>query len=293
MERVAHEAIRLDKFLAGELPGVSRSAIARTIDLGLVSVDGVSRKPSFLLRPGSIVLFDLPENREPHSLEPAPEIGLDVPYEDDYLLIVNKPRGLVVHPAPSVKSPTLVHALLARSHSLSSVGGSFRPGIVHRLDKDTTGLMLIAKTDEMHQKLSEGIQMRSVSRVYVCVVRGDVPEENFKVQAPIARSKQNRLKMAVDAAGRDAITHFRLLKRLDVGSLLSATLKTGRTHQIRVHLSAMGYPVLGDAIYSPVELRNVPLQLHSWKLAFAHPASGEQLEVFCPPPSDFIGREFV
>lgn len=285
--------IRLDKFLVDVLPGTSRSSIARSIDSGLVLVDGIVRKPSFLLHPGSVVTFSPPERREPHDLEPAPEIELDVLFEDEHFLIVNKPRGLVVHPAPSVKGPTLVHALLARSHRLSTVGETYRPGIVHRLDKDTTGIMLVAKTDEAHRLLSEGIQNRSISRVYLCVVRGDVSEENFKVQAPIARSKQNRMKMTVDAAGKEAVTRFRLVRRIEAGSLLSASLETGRTHQIRVHLSAIGYPVLGDDVYAPLEIRKMPLQLHSWRLSLIHPVSGVPIEIVCPPPPDFIGSEFV
>ncbi|HEY3780968.1 MAG TPA: RluA family pseudouridine synthase [Fimbriimonadaceae bacterium] len=292
MELVATEAERLDKFLARLMPQHSRSKLAKIADEGKILVNGTARKPSFALRSGDkVVLEDVAEG-EAHDLTPA-DIALDVRYEDEYLLVVNKQRGLAVHPAVSLKEPSLVNALLARSHGLSSAGGSFRPGIVHRLDKDTTGLLLVAKTDNAHVRLAKQIEKRHASRRYVAVAAGNIEHERFDVAASLGRSKKNRLLIAVDPEGKNALTHFKKLARLDSGTLLACSLETGRTHQIRVHLQSMGHPVLGDRLYAPAAYRSVPLQLHAAFMAFEHPISGETIRVFAEPPEDFLGVGLV
>jgi len=238
------------------------------------------------------VELDEPSDALPHPLEAA-DIPLDILYEDDDLLIVDKPRGLASHPATSLKEPSLVNALLARPHSLSEAGGAFRPGIVHRLDKETTGLMVVAKNDFAHVRLARQIASKQAERRYVAVVGGNVETERFVIRAPIARDKQNRLKMAVDPNGKDAVTHVKKLARMEQGTVLAVRLETGRTHQIRVHLRAVGLPVLGDTIYAPRELSHGPLQLHACFLALSHPRSGERIAVYSPPPVDFLGAAAV
>jgi 23S rRNA pseudouridine1911/1915/1917 synthase len=283
---------RLDRFLARLLPQHSRTKLAKLISDGGVLVDGQVQKPAFMLEAGMTVALEELAESAPHDLTPA-AIGLDIVYEDDDLLVVNKPRGLASHPATSLKEPSLVNALLSRSHSLSQTGGSFRPGIVHRLDKETTGLMVVAKNDESHVSLAKQIESKSAERRYVAVVAGDVDREVFSINAPMARDKKDRIKMAVDCRGKEAVTHVKRLARLDRGTLITVRLETGRTHQIRVHLRAVGHPVLGDHIYAPKELAGGPLQLHAAYLALDHPRTGERIAVYASPPTDFAGVEFV
>lgn len=259
---------------------------------GSVSVESTPQKPSFMLRPGMRVILGDPQETAPHDLTPY-DFQLDVRFEDEHLLVVNKSRGMAVHPAPSLKEPSLVNALLARSHGLSHMGGDFRPGIVHRLDKDTTGLILIAKTDSVHAKLARQIETKAAKRRYVAVVAGNVDLDRFDINAPIGRSKRNRLLMAVDPSGKSALTHFKTLGRFPFGTVLAAALETGRTHQIRVHLQSIGHPVLGDRLYAPKEYRANELQLHAAFLAFAHPVSGNVIEVFAEPPESFMGAESI
>jgi 23S rRNA pseudouridine1911/1915/1917 synthase len=294
MTLTADRKERLDRFLSRSLPQHSRSKLTKLIAEGEVLVDGEpATKSGQELRPGQIIELTEPEESPEHDLAPA-NIPLDVRYEDDSLLVVNKPRGLAAHPAASLKEPSLVNALLARSHRLSEVGGSFRPGIVHRLDKDTTGLMIVAKTDAAHLALAKQIERKEAERRYVAVVAGEIEHEQFTIEAPIARDRHNRLKMTVDPAGKPARTHVRVLAPLPGwGTLVAARLETGRTHQIRVHLLATGYPVLGDTIYAPKQYRDGPLQLHAVFLAFAHPTTGARIEVFAEPPEDFRGRDHV
>jgi 23S rRNA pseudouridine1911/1915/1917 synthase len=289
---VAEQSERLDRFLARLLPTHSRTKLAKLVTEGKVTVDGHVERPSFDLRAGMTVTLDEPSESEAHDLTPA-DISLDVRYEDDHLLVVNKPRGLAVHPAITLKEPSLVNALLARPHGLSAAGGDFRPGIVHRLDKDTTGLIIVAKTDYAHVRLAKQIEGKQAIRRYVAVVAGEVEHKLFTVSAPIARSVRNRLLMAVDPRGRSAVTHFKLVAHLNQGTLLAAALETGRTHQIRVHLQSTGHPVLGDRLYAPRKYNDVPMQLHAGFLSFEHPVSGEQVSVFAPPPDEFFGHEFV
>lgn len=288
MRLTADRSERLDKFLARVLPDHSRTKLARLIDSGEVLVDGSAQKPRFELRPGMEVVLDEPEDAAPHDLTPA-DIPLDIRYEDEHLLVVNKPRGLAAHPASSLKEPSLVNALLARSHALSTAGGEFRPGIVHRLDKETTGLMLVAKSDSAHVSLANQIERKSAERRYLAVVAGDLDQDRFTIEAPISRDKSNRLKMTVDYDGKPATTFVKRIARVPAGTLIGARLGTGRTHQIRVHLRAVGHPVLGDDLYAPKEYRQSPLQLHAAYLEFDHPVTEERITVTAEPPEDFFG----
>ena len=292
MDFIVDQSERLDKFLARILPEHSRTKLAKLIAQGEVKVDGSKEKASFRLNPGMTVSLEAPAESSAHNLEPA-VIDLDIVFEDDVLLVVNKPRGLASHPAASLKEASLVNALLSRSHSLSQAGGDFRPGIVHRLDKDTTGLMVVAKTDAAHVALAKQIEGKEAERRYFAIVAGDVSQEKFRIDAPIARDKRNRLKMAVDPHGKPAATVVSRIARLDAGWLLAVKLETGRTHQIRVHLSSLGMPVLGDRIYAPKAYQTGPLQLHAAYLKFTHPVTGETVECYAKPPEDFLGQELA
>jgi len=279
---------RLDKYLARMLPQHSRTKLAKLVDDKGVLVNGKPPKPSLLLTPGDTVdVTAEPEEASAHDLTPV-QMDLDVLYEDDALLVVNKPRGLATHPAVTLKEPSLVNVLLARG-GLSSGSESFRPGIVHRLDKETTGLLVVAKTDAAHVRLARQIAEKSADRRYVAVVQGELDQDLFKVDAPIARDRSNRLRMAVDAKGKSAITHVKKIGRADAGDVVVARLETGRTHQIRVHLRAIGHPVIGDSLYNP-QKSSLPLQLHAAYLSFDHPVTGERISVYVDPPTDFSGR---
>lgn len=292
MTLVADRRERLDKFLARMLPDHSRSKLAKLIERGEVMVGGQPQKPSFALEPGMSVDLEEPAQTDPHDLTPA-DIPLDIVYEDADLLVVNKPRGLAAHPATSLKEPSLVNALLARNTELSSAAGEFRPGIVHRLDKETTGLMVVAKNDQTHVNLARQMETKSAERRYFAVVAGLVEQERFTVAAPIARSKTNRLLMTVDPHGKPAVTHIKRLGRVDQGTVVACRLETGRTHQIRVHLRAVGHPVLGDTLYAPREFAQGPLQLHAAYLAFDHPSRGERVAFYAAPDEQFYGLALV
>ncbi|HVL37752.1 MAG TPA: RluA family pseudouridine synthase [Fimbriimonadaceae bacterium] len=287
MRLIADRVERLDQFLARSLPHHSRSRLAELARERRVLVEGRPQKPSFKLEPGHVVSLDEPTERPPHDLTPM-KVDLDVRYEDKDLLVVNKPRGLATHPAPSLKDPSLVNALLGRATGLSAGSATYRPGIVHRLDKETTGLLLVAKTDAVHAALARQIERREVDRSYVALVAGDLDREPFRIEAPLGRDPRNRLKMAVVAAGKPAATRVAKLRRCDVGTLVACRLETGRTHQIRVHLASIGHPVVGDRVYAPKEHRGLPMQLHAALLRFRHPVTAEQVEVFAEPPPDFL-----
>lgn len=283
----AQESGRLDKFLAAICPAHSRSKLASWANEGHVLVDGKPRDAGFKLRPGMEVEFEEPAEKRAHDLTPA-GIPLDVRFEDDFVLVINKPRGLAVHPASSLREPSLVNALLARDHGLSAGSAVFRPGIVHRLDKDTTGLILVAKTDRAHAGLAKQIELKTAVRRYLAVALGEIDHERFTVTAPITRKRDNRKLMDVGWEGKPAVTHFKRLAVAHEQTLLACLLDTGRTHQIRVHLRSIGYPVLGDRSYGPKAFQFGPMQLHAGYLKFRHPISGEEIEIYAGPPPDFL-----
>ena len=292
MRLVADSRERLDRFLARHLPQFTRSRLSAFIEEGGVHVAQKDAKPGLMLKAGMIVELNLPEEKPAHDLTPF-QLELDVVFEDNDLLVVNKPRGLAAHPAPSLKEPSLVNALLARGGSLSEGSSGYRPGIVHRLDKETTGLMVVAKTGTAHHALAKQFANKHAERRYAAVVAGDLKDERMTISAPLARDKWNRFLMAVDPSGKPAVTHIVRLQRIDAGSLLAVRLETGRTHQIRAHLKAIGHPVLGDRLYALKEHQKHPLQLHAGLLAFDHPISGERMTHYAPAPMDFLGADWI
>ncbi|MBI2461816.1 MAG: RluA family pseudouridine synthase [Candidatus Rokubacteria bacterium] len=291
--------MRLDRFLSSRLPELSRTRLQVLIDGGHVRVDGVGRRASHRLRGGEEVWVEVPA---PTPLELTSEpIPLDIVYEDEVLLVVNKPPGMVVHPGAGHDRGTLVHALLAHCPTLSGIGGVRRPGIVHRLDKGTSGLLVVAKTDRAHLELARQLQARTVSRRYLALVHGGPAPEAGVIEAAIGRHPRDRVRMAVRPAGqgRAALTRFRVLERFEGLTLLEARLQTGRTHQIRVHLAHLGFPVAGDPVYRRRSVRPPDgelaarlaalggLALHAAALGFTHPVSGTPLEFEVPPPAPF------
>ena len=274
---------RLDVLLSadGEL---SRSRAAALIKEGCVKVgERVETKPAYKTEPGASVLLDMPEVK-PAKAE-AQDIPLEILYQDEHLAVVVKPRGMVVHPAAGNEDGTLVNALLFHLDSLSGIGGEMRPGIVHRLDKDTSGLMLVAKDDATHAALSEQLSERMMEKHYRAMVYGKMKEPSGVIEKPIGRSKTDRKKMAVDENGRWAKTEWKVLKEYPDRSLLDVHIITGRTHQIRVHMSSIGHPVLGDPLYGHRRMPDVPrLMLHAYSLEFTHPATGERMRFTAPCP---------
>lgn len=278
---------RLDVQLA-ELSGLSRSRVASLMEDGYVTVDGKPvRKAGTRPAPGAALAMTEPP---PAPAVPEPEnIPLRILYEDADLAVVVKPCGMVVHPAAGNESGTLVNALLYHLDHLGSIGGEVRPGIVHRLDKDTSGLLLVAKNDAAQIALSRQLQMRQMEKHYLVLVEGRLREEEGRIEAAIARSKTDRKKMAVDPQGREAVTLWRVLEEGRSASLLDVHILTGRTHQIRVHMKSIGHPVCGDPIYGTGKGVRVPrLMLHAHTLAFTHPVRGERMELRCTPPEEFM-----
>lgn len=281
---------RIDTFLAGRAElGLSRSRIQALIDEGYVTLNGAVTKPRQAVSPGDVIVVQVPD---PEPLDLVPEdIPLDIVYEDEELLVVNKPRGLVVHPAAGHWTGTLVHALLDKVDDLEGIGGELRPGIVHRLDKDTTGLLVVAKSERAMASLQEQIREHLVQRVYWALVHGNSMPDTGRIEAPIGRHPRDRKRMAVNPkTGRDAVTYFRVLERYRGYALLECRLETGRTHQIRVHLSFIGHPVVGDPLYGPRKphLGMPPQALHARELSFRHPATGEWMEFRVDPPEDMM-----
>lgn len=267
--------MRLDQYLSRHLP-LSRSRIQALIRTGRVQVGGQPARPSHPVRPGEAIEVHLPPP-EPTSLEPEP-IPIRIVYEDEDLAVVDKPAGIPVHPGAGRKGGTLVNALLAQLSQLSGIGGELRPGIVHRLDQGTSGLLVVAKNDAAHASLAHQIARRTVRRTYLALLRGEVPWEERTVEAPIGRHPVRRKQMAVIPTGRPAVTHFRVMERLPGYTLVACELGTGRTHQIRVHARHMGHPVAGDPVYGKAgELGLARQFLHAWRLAFHHPRTGEPL----------------
>ncbi|MBE9532280.1 MAG: RluA family pseudouridine synthase [Proteobacteria bacterium] len=293
---------RLDIFLHEKLPETTRSSLKHTISEGLVSVDGTTiRKAGHRLQDGDEVEITLPEI-ETHELK-AEAIPLDILFEDDYLLVINKPSGLSVHPGAGQFDGTLANALLHHSDRLSTIGGELRPGIVHRLDKETTGVMVIAKTDEAHVELAKQFKAHTIRRRYHAIVWGVMKDDSGEIDLPIGRSVRDRKKISTDAKKtREAKTLYKALKRFDGFSLLELTPHTGRTHQIRVHLAAINHPVVGDKLYGkrkvpstipkPVadKIKGIKSQcLHAISLGFTHPVSKEEMDFEAPYPPDIEG----
>ena len=283
---------RLDRYLSQELPDLSRSRIQQLIEQGNVQLnDKVCTSKKINVKVGDRIILDIPKVQPLELL--AEDIPLDILYEDDQLLILNKPAGLVVHPAPGHPDGTLVNALLAHCPNLPGIGGVQRPGIVHRLDKDTTGAIAIAKTDIAHRHLQAQLKAKTARREYLGVVYGAPKTETGTIDLPIGRHPQDRKRMAiipVEEGGRVAVTHWQVLERLGNFTLIHFQLETGRTHQIRVHSAKMGHPIVGDRVYSSGHSVGVNLPgqaLHAWRLKLQHPLSGELIEVTATPPTHF------
>ena len=282
-----HAGVRLDAFLSAD-GALTRSQAARLIAEGRVRVNGKPAAKSARLSGGETVTVDVPQLRE--TALPPQDIPLDVVYEDDDVIVVNKPTGLVVHPAPGHPDGTLVNALLHHcGDSLSGIGGEKRPGIVHRIDRDTSGLIIAAKNDAAHLALSVQLKDHSLSRTYECLVTGNMKQDSGTVDAPIGRSSADRKKMAVVPTGRRAVTHWEVVARYPGVTHLRCRLETGRTHQIRVHMAYIGHPILGDTVYGAK--KPVPgltgQCLHAVGLRFVHPRTGEPVELHCPLPPEF------
>ena len=282
-----HAGVRLDAFLSAD-GALTRSQAARLIAEGRVRVNGKPAAKSARLSGGETVTVDVPQLRE--TALPPQGIPLDVGYEDDDVIVVNKPTGLVVHPAPGHPDGTLVNALLHHcGDSLSGIGGEKRPGIVHRIDRDTSGLIIAAKNDAAHLALSAQLKDHSLSRTYECLVTGNMKQDSGTVDAPIGRSSADRKKMAVVPTGRRAVTHWEVVARYPGVTHLRCRLETGRTHQIRVHMAYIGHPILGDTVYGAK--KPVPgltgQCLHATGLRFIHPRTGEPVELHCPLPPEF------
>lgn len=281
---------RLDVFATSIAEELTRARVQKLIEDGEITVNGNISKANYKIKNGDFIVIKMPE---PEQLEVKPEdIKLDVVYEDTDLLVVNKPQGMVVHPAAGNYTGTLVNALLAHCKDLSGINGVIRPGIVHRIDKDTSGLLVVAKNDKAHLGLAKQIKEHAVARKYIALVHGIIPESRGVIEAPIGRDAKDRKKMAVTVRNsKSAVTRYKVLERFDKYTLVECTLETGRTHQIRVHMAYIGFPVAGDPLYGP---KKNPLNLngqalHAFLLGFNHPISGKYLEFTADLPSYFIG----
>ena len=287
-----NEKIRLDAYISKQMQDLSRSMIQKLLEENKINVNGKSEKPAYKVQNGDIIEINIEEPKEV-KIE-AQDIPLDIIYEDEDILVVNKQKGLVVHPANGNPDGTLVNAVMAHcKDSLSGIGGELRPGIVHRLDKDTSGLLIIAKNDKAHIQMSNQIKNREVKKTYIALVRGTIAENEATINMPIGRSTKDRKKMAVTKSGKEAVTHFKVLNRYttDKGSytLLEIKIDTGRTHQIRVHMAEIGHPVIGDAVYSngKNEFGVEGQCLHAKRLEFTHPITGKEMKLEAPLPEYF------
>lgn len=282
--------MRIDQFLAENVEDMSRSGAQRLLAEGAVTCGGKVLKKNAKTAIGDEILVEIPELLPADAV--AEDIPLDVVYEDEDVIVVNKPVGMVVHPAPGHYSGTLVNALLFHcGDSLSGIGGTLRPGIVHRIDRDTSGLIIVAKNDKAHSALAEQLQDHSLYREYETVVIGNFKEDEGSIDLPIGRNPKDRKKMAVDRAeGRHAVTHWTVIRRYSGYSHMQCRLETGRTHQIRVHMAAMGHPVIGDLVYGGKKPFPglVGQCLHARRLSFCHPRTMERITVECPLPSHFL-----
>lgn len=278
--------VRLDKFIALQLPDLSRTLIQQYLKNNLVLVNGKATKASYKIKIDDLIIIEIPDNQETEIL---PEnIPLNIVYEDHDVIVVDKPSGMIVHPSQGIYQGTLVNALLYHCQDLSGINGVLRPGIVHRIDKETSGLLMAAKNDFAHHHLSEQLRAHSVKRRYLALVHGLIPHSKGKINAPIGRDVNDRQKMAVTGNGKEAITNFTVLKRYQTMSLLECRLETGRTHQIRVHMAYIGYPVYGDPKYGlKKDNHDFGQYLHAKVLGFIHPRSGKYLEFTSELPMYF------
>ena len=282
-----HVGVRLDAYLLEQFfQDKSRNFVQQCIKDGQIKVNDHIVKTGYLLKANDQILIDI-QQPEPLKLD-AVDLKLDIIYEDQDLVVINKPQGLVVHPASSYHEPTLVHGLLHQVDELSSMNGIIRPGIVHRIDKDTSGLLVVAKNDVAHQRLSEDLSKHTIERVYIALVYGVIKENEGTIEAPIARHPKNRLKMAVLPNGKKAVTHFKVLERFDRYTFIECHLETGRTHQIRVHMQFINHPIVGDPIYGPKQVIGDEGQfLHAKTLSFIHPTKKEHMTFHAPMPLSF------
>lgn len=276
---------RLDKACSEIFSDYSRSQIKQLLDGGNITVNGKTEKAKYKVKSGDVIRLEEPETK---TLELRPEnIPLDIVYEDDDVIVINKPQGMVVHPAPGHDEHTLVNTLLYHC-PLSTINGTFRPGIVHRIDKDTSGLLMVAKNDKAHRSLAKQLKDKTNIREYVALVHGRIAEDEGTINAPIGRSLKDRKKQAVVKDGRNAVTHFEVLKRYRDYTLVKCILETGRTHQIRVHMKYIGHPLVGDPLYGPKKtIKGNGQFLHAGKLGFVHPTTGKLLIFEAPLPKIF------
>lgn len=277
---------RLDKLMNDELEDQSRTLIQKLIKDGAIKVNDKGVKPNYRLQNGDHVSWFIPEVEEPDILPEA--IPLNILYEDADVIVVNKPRGMVVHPAPGHYTGTLVNALMAHCQDLSGINGVMRPGIVHRIDKDTSGVLVAAKNDLAHQSLADQLKAKTTQRVYLAIVHGNPQHDKMTIDAPIGRDEKDRKKMAVNLKnGKDAVTHVQVLEHFSRFALVSCQLETGRTHQIRVHMAYIDHPIAGDPKYGPKKTLPIEGQaLHASELGFNHPRTGESMHFQAPLPED-------
>ena len=281
------EGSRIDKALIDARPDWSRSQVQQWMKDGLVLVGGKQVKASYKMKHGDVLTVEEPDPVELDVI--AEDLNLDIVYEDADVLVVNKPRDMVVHPAPGHPSGTVVNGLMYQCKDLSGINGVLRPGIVHRIDKDTSGLLMVAKNDKAHVSLVNQLVARTVTRVYIALVHGHIPHDNGTIDAPIGRHQRERQSMTVTDKGKHAITHFKVLERFGNFTLVECKLETGRTHQIRVHMKYIGFPLAGDPKYGPKKTLNFDGQLlHAGTVGFIHPETNEYMEFTSPPPDDFL-----
>ncbi|MDT2673613.1 RluA family pseudouridine synthase [Enterococcus dongliensis] len=283
---IKDETGRIDKVLNDRLAEYSRSQLQQWIKDGHVSIDGKPIKANYKVHNGEKIIITIPE---PEVLDLVPEnLDLTIVYEDEDVVVVNKPQGMVVHPSAGHPNGTLVNGLLYQIKNLSTINDVVRPGIVHRIDKDTSGLLMVAKNDHAHEVLAKQLKDKTSLRKYIALVHGEIPHEKGRIEAPIGRSKVNRKMQAVTEEGKSAVTHFEVLQRFEGYTLIELQLETGRTHQIRVHMQYIGYPVAGDPLYGPKKtLKGNGQFLHAKLLGFEHPTTGEMMVFEAPLPEIF------